>query len=328
VPFAQRRGILFVGNFRHPPNSEAVEYLCQEIVPRLDPALLAEHPVSIVGNALSETVQNYGRHVPGVRMVGWVPSVQPYFERARISVAPLLHGAGTKGKLIQALSVGTPTVSSTIGIEGLDLRDGEHVLVADDPAAFARSISQLLADAELWQRLARQGRSHIAAVHGREAVRGRFLHVISAALAKTPKLAPPTENGVATCRDAVSKEYLQLIGRIQQVVNDQLPLHATVLVVSKGDDALLQLGDRKVWHFPQNADGVYAGHHPANSAAAIAHLEALRAKGAEFLLFPSTAVWWLEFYVDFRKHLDARYRRVRSDETCIIYDFATAGRAK
>jgi glycosyltransferase involved in cell wall biosynthesis len=189
IPFAERRGILFVGFFRFSPNISAVEYLCKEILPRLDPALLDEHPVYIVGDGLDETVRSFGRHLPQVRMVGWVPSLLPYLQRARITVVPLLYGAGTKGKLIQALIVGTPSVSTTVGIEGLDLRDGEHVLVADDPVAFASAMARLLRDEALWQRLARQGRDYIAAVHGREAVREKLLKIISTVFSRDPKPA-------------------------------------------------------------------------------------------------------------------------------------------
>src|SRR5207248_10340049 len=72
VPFAERRGILFIGNFRHPPNVEAVECLLDEVVPLLDPALLAEHPLYVVGNALDQKL-GLSSPRPNVHMVGWVP---------------------------------------------------------------------------------------------------------------------------------------------------------------------------------------------------------------------------------------------------------------
>ena len=114
-------------------------------------------------------------------------------------------------------------------------------------------------------------------------------------------------------------DYPRLVGQIQEVAKAVLPPEATVVVVSKGDEELLRLGgQRRGWHFPQEEGGVYAGYYPADSAEAIAHLEELREKGADFLLFPETAYWWLERYGDFEKHLDARYRRIWS-EGCIIY---------
>ena len=311
VPFGERRGILFVGNFLHKPNIEAAEYLCKDILPGLDQEILGHHPVYIVGNALNDTVRSYGSELPQVRMVGWVPSLQPYFERARISVVPLLHGAGTKGKLIQAMMSGIPSVSTSIGIEGLNLQDGEHVLVADDPSTFADSMTRLLKDAKLWKRVARHGRTHISAVHGREPVRRRFLQVVSTILAKEAKPALLADPDV---------EYQQLVRRIREVVRAALPPETTVAVVSKGDNELLKLVGRKAWHFPQTADGVYAGYYPADSAEAIAQLEALRAKGADFVLFPRTAFWWLEHYAEFGQHLESRYRAaVRQQGTCLIF---------
>jgi len=115
------------------------------------------------------------------------------------------------------------------------------------------------------------------------------------------------------------KSYQGLVHQIREVAGTKLPRDATTMVVSKGDNELLKLNGRQAWHFPQTEDGVYAGYHPADSAAAIAHLEALRAKGGNFLLFPNTAFWWLDHYKDFRQHLDACYRCVWSDESCIIY---------
>lgn len=115
-------------------------------------------------------------------------------------------------------------------------------------------------------------------------------------------------------------DYQQLGGRIRSVVRQALPAGATLLVVSKGDDALLPADGCQAWHFPQTEDGVYAGHYPADSAEAIAHLEALRARGGEFLLFPATALWWLDHYPELGDHLEHRYRRVvQQDDTCLIY---------
>ena len=187
VPRAGRRGMLFIGNFQHPPNVEALAYLCEEILPRLDPTLLAAHPVTVVGNQLETVIETITYPAGAVRMAGWVPSILPYLERARVSLVPLRHGAGTKTKLIQALMVGTPSVSSSIGIEGLHLCDGEEALVADDPAAFADAIHRLVTDAACWEHLADRGRAHIVALHGREVVRARFMDAVTTVLAREPQ---------------------------------------------------------------------------------------------------------------------------------------------
>jgi GT2 family glycosyltransferase len=115
--------------------------------------------------------------------------------------------------------------------------------------------------------------------------------------------------------------YAQLGERIRALVAARLPAEATVLVVSRGDEQLLDLAGRRAWHFPQGEDGVYAGHHPGDSAEAIAQLEALRARGGSHLLFPQTGLWWLEHYGELAAHL-ARSARpvVREDGTCVIYE--------
>jgi len=113
--------------------------------------------------------------------------------------------------------------------------------------------------------------------------------------------------------------YPQLVARVQEIVARNLPGDARLLVVSRGDDDLLALAGRDGRHFPQDAEGKYAGYHPATDAEAIAHLEALKLKGAEYLLFPQTAFWWLAHYSEMRSHLDSRYRLVWSNPDCIIY---------
>jgi spore maturation protein CgeB/SAM-dependent methyltransferase len=112
--------------------------------------------------------------------------------------------------------------------------------------------------------------------------------------------------------------------RVREVARLVLPPEARVLVISKGDDDLLNLDGRYGLHFPQTAGGVYAGYHPADAAQAIAHLESLKAKGAQFLLIPASAFWWLDFYRDFRAHLEAQYRLLAYNEDCLIFALTLA----
>jgi hypothetical protein len=114
--------------------------------------------------------------------------------------------------------------------------------------------------------------------------------------------------------------YRQMIPRLRAAVEQVAPADATVLVISKGDSELLRLGWRKAQHFPQSAEGHYAGFHPADSAAAIEQLDTLREDGAAFLVVPATALWWLEHYRDFAQHLEACGRCVfRDDAIGVIY---------
>jgi hypothetical protein len=101
-----------------------------------------------------------------------------------------------------------------------------------------------------------------------------------------------------------------------------------VLVISRGDDLLLELAGVEGWHFMRSAGGRYAGHHPRDDVEAIEHLEDLRGRGATHLVLPAPALWWLDHYRAFGRHLDDRYRRVASDrQTAIIYDLRAAEEA-
>jgi len=119
---------------------------------------------------------------------------------------------------------------------------------------------------------------------------------------------------------ALVSGYRDLVRDIQDVVDRVVPAGGDVMVVSKGDQTLLQLDGRTACHFPATDEGVYAGYHPADSSAAITALESAIDKGHEYLLFPGTALWWLDHYAELRVHLDACYTRLWSDRRCVLYD--------
>ena len=98
-----------------------------------------------------------------------------------------------------------------------------------------------------------------------------------------------------------------LAERIREAVNTLLPEGAIVAVVTRGDVDLIEFDGRTGWHFPQTADGTYAGFHPASSREAIAHLAEVRAKGAQYLLFPEPSMWWLSHYPKLARYLERRF---------------------
>lgn len=110
-----------------------------------------------------------------------------------------------------------------------------------------------------------------------------------------------------------------LAARVRALAASRIPAGARVLVVSKGDDRWVNLEGRTGLHFPQTAGGVYAGHYPADADEAIAHLEDLRARGADYILFPATSLWWLDHYRAFHQYLDRHFTAVCRDEQCAIY---------
>ena len=111
--------------------------------------------------------------------------------------------------------------------------------------------------------------------------------------------------------------YHELIEHVHAVVRNHVPAGARLLIVGKGDDSILIPG-YDTGHFPRGADGGYAGHYPADSAAAIQHLEACRAAGAEYLVIPAPSYWWLEYYGGLTSHLLSHGRIHFHDPRCLI----------
>jgi hypothetical protein len=123
-------------------------------------------------------------------------------------------------------------------------------------------------------------------------------------------------------------EYADLVARVQAAVAGAVPPGSSVLFVSKGDAALLAMPGLSAAHFPQDSAGEYAGHHPLDSAAAIAALEQLRRHGAEYLVIPATARWWLDYYTEFATHLATHGDLVADEpESCLIYGLGRFGEA-
>ncbi len=134
------------------------------------------------------------------------------------------------------------------------------------------------------------------------------------------------ESELATQRHArqvleavLSGTYAETVARIRESVRHSVPRNAVVLVVSKGDGDLLKLGGCEGRHFPQDKHGAYAGYHPADSTEAVEHLQSLVDGGAQYLLLPNVAFWWLEHYRAFAEHLEQLHERIWQDDCCLIY---------
>ncbi|MEK9654786.1 MAG: glycosyltransferase family 4 protein, partial [Halieaceae bacterium] len=97
----------------------------------------------------------------GLVMLGFVEDLSPYYEECALSIAPLRYGAGVKGKVNQALSFGLPVVGTPIALEGMGLIDGEHVLMASEPEAFASAMVEAHSDEAVWHKLSRNGRASL-----------------------------------------------------------------------------------------------------------------------------------------------------------------------
>jgi glycosyltransferase involved in cell wall biosynthesis len=157
--FTERKGIVFIGGYGHPPNVDAAIWLIQEIMPlviekigHIPIYLLGAHPTPAILELASKNV-----FVPG-----YLHNVDPYFLNSRLFVAPLRYGAGMKGKIGQSLEFGLPIVSTTIGAEGMNLIHDQNVLIADDTENFANQIIRLYQDQQIWQEIRSQS---LKAIH-------------------------------------------------------------------------------------------------------------------------------------------------------------------
>jgi glycosyltransferase involved in cell wall biosynthesis len=167
LPFGAREHLLFVGNFLHRPNADAVHFFAREILP-LVRRELPRVELLVVGDNAPPEFAAYASE--GVRLLGYVPEIEPLFARARVFVAPIRFGAGVKGKIGEALAHALPVVTTTVGAEGMGLRDGEEALIADSPADFAAAVLRAYRDEGLWRRLSDNGRAHAGRHFSPEAV--------------------------------------------------------------------------------------------------------------------------------------------------------------
>ena len=170
------KNLLFVGSMDYEPNAEAMVYFSQ----RIWPAIRRQHPdctLTIVGNAPPASIQPLdGRD--GVVVAGYVDDLRPYYKRARVAIAPLRSGGGTRLKILEAMAFGTPVVSTRIGCEGLEVEDQVHLSLADDPVDFANRVSELLTDPSFGRRLARNGRALVESTYDWEAISQQYRHML------------------------------------------------------------------------------------------------------------------------------------------------------
>lgn len=156
--FDERHGALFIGNYLHRPNEDAVHYLMTDVLPLIRTAC-PDFKLFIVGDHASAAIRGYASEK--VIVTGFVADVDDIFHNCRVFVAPLRFGSGMKGKIGQALSFGVPVVTTPIGAEGMELEHGNQAMIAEGPREFADAVINLYQDAALWQRLSDNGREHV-----------------------------------------------------------------------------------------------------------------------------------------------------------------------
>jgi glycosyltransferase involved in cell wall biosynthesis len=146
--------LVFVGHLAYPPNSDAVLWFARKVLPLLraaDPELVFE----VVGGGAPKSLQAL-QGAPGLRFTGFVADTRPRLWAAAVSVCPVRTGAGRQNKLLEAFAAGTPCVATPLAAAGAEAVDGRHLLVAEEPSAWADAVLRLCRRPALGRRLASQ----------------------------------------------------------------------------------------------------------------------------------------------------------------------------
>ena len=161
VPFAERRGLAFIGSYGHAPNLDAAWWLIQEVMP-----LVREQDDGIecllVGSNMPDSLKS--AVAPGIRPVGRIDHLPGLFDQVRLTVAPLAFGAGVKGKVLDSLAAGVPCACTPVAAEGMDLPDALSATIAPDAAGLAATILRLHGDEAFNQACSAAGLAYVAAM--------------------------------------------------------------------------------------------------------------------------------------------------------------------
>lgn len=155
--------ISFIGRMDYYPNEECMRTFCRDTLPLLQ----AKRPglqLFIVGAEPSVGVRKLGE-LPGVTVTGSVPDVRPFVWRSVLTVAPLNIARGTQNKILEAMAMGVPVVTSSVAAGGVDAERDAHFLVADTPSGYASAILRILSDPAERRRLSHAGRERVLARH-------------------------------------------------------------------------------------------------------------------------------------------------------------------
>lgn len=167
--------VVFVGSLDWLPNEDAVQFFSRQIWP----LVRRFHPQAefqIVGRNPSRAVTRLSR-IAGVSIVGTVPDVRPYLAEAAVVVVPLRVGGGTRIKIFEAMAMGKPVVSTSIGAEGLNVEPGRHFVLADSVDQFRRQVCELLTDHDRRHRVGREARNIVQTSYSTETVARQFDNV-------------------------------------------------------------------------------------------------------------------------------------------------------
>lgn len=161
--FIERNRIAFVGSLNHIPNLDGIKHFLKNIFPMI----LQGKPdtmLYIIGGPIRDDIKSCISELGqknNVVLTGYIKDIRPILSGSRLAIAPIRYGSGTRLKIISAMSMGVPVVTTSTGVEGIDLIHGEDILISDDAEHFAERVLSLLQDDTLWLKLRVNGRNHV-----------------------------------------------------------------------------------------------------------------------------------------------------------------------
>ncbi len=151
--YRDRRDFLFIGGFLHQPNIDAAVYFVKEIMPILRKSLPGANFL-IIGSHAPQKILDLA--AKDIKILGYVPDISKIFDQIRLSVTPIRYGAGIKGKIGTSMAFGVPVVSTSIGAEGMGLKNKKNLIIADTPEDFAVAVGELYSSYKVWQKISKE----------------------------------------------------------------------------------------------------------------------------------------------------------------------------
>ena len=152
--------ILSVGTFKWLPNKESVDFLVTQVWPQIKKQI-KDVKLLIVGNAPTKKVMTYGHLDPQIEVAGRVPDIRDAFKSSDVLLAPVFSGKGTRYKILEAMACSTPVVASQLAVEGLAVKNGQHVLISNQAQELADLTIKVLSNPRLWQKLSKNGKKFV-----------------------------------------------------------------------------------------------------------------------------------------------------------------------
>lgn len=177
-PAKARTGLSFLGSFRHHPNTEGIIWFVRNVMPRVAASGL-DTPLTIYGSGMGDDIRALKSDL--VHPHGFIENAADAFDRHRVFVAPLLSGAGIKGKVLSALARGVPCIVSPIAAEGIGLRAGHDCMIVEHSKDWVDAIALLMQDHDLWLEISQNARSYMRSAYSFEQGRARMRHAFEAA---------------------------------------------------------------------------------------------------------------------------------------------------